>query len=174
MKLPRAKSRSSVYAVQLRKAVGNKISPHILGVFQWVSLVLSLAFNLNVSVAVTGAMAGGGLKVIMHFHVWMLLFSAVLGLIFYRIRKEGTAERSIVRLSTMTVLFSIVNIALHFVNDLVLLMKITELVTWSLYNIMFSASVYKILTVLLLPNLAKSSEIEKETLHDSRNALARC
>ena len=79
MNLSGAKNRSSVYAVQLRKAVGNKIAPHILCLFQWASLVLSLAFNLNISVAVTGALADGGLKVILHFHIWMLLFPAVLG-----------------------------------------------------------------------------------------------
>ena len=174
MNWPRAKNRSSVYIVQLRKIVGNKMSPHFLGVFQWASLVLSLAFNLNISVAVTGAMADGGLKVIMLFHIWMFFFSAVLGLIFHRIRKEGVAERSIVGLSVMTVLFSIVNISLHFVNDFVVLMKITEVVTWSLYNIVFSASVYKILTVFLLPNPVQSMKIEKETLHNSKKAWAQC
>ncbi len=168
MKLLDAKNWVSVYSMKLRKAVENKMFPHFLATFQWASLVVSLAFNLNISVAVTGAIANGGLKVIMLFHIWMLLFAAVLCLIFYRIRKEGIAERSIISISMITILFSTVNISLHFVNDFVLLMKATEVVTWCLYNSMFSASIYKISTVFLLPALMRPKKIERETLHNDK------
>lgn len=171
MNLPDAKNWISVYSMQLRKAVENKMFPHFLATFQWASLVVSLAFNLNILVAVTGAIANGGLKVIMLFHIWMLLFAAVLCLIFYRIRKEGIAERSIISISIITVLFSTVNIFLHFVNDFVLLMKATEVIAWSLYNIMFSVSVYKISTVFLLPVLMRL-KIERETLHNDKKSWA--
>ena len=172
MNLLNAKNWISVYSMQLRKAVENKMFPHFLVIFQWTLLVISLAFNLNTSVAVTGAIANGGLKVIMLFHVWMLLFAAVLCLIFYRIRKEGIAERSIIGISMITILFSIVNISLHFVNDFVLLMKATEVVTWCLYNTMFSVSIYKISTVFLLPVLIRYKKIEKETLHNDNKSWA--
>jgi len=154
--------------MQLRKVVENEAFPHFLVTFQWTLLIISLAFNLNFSVTVTGAVANGGLKVIMLFHLWMLFFPVVLCLIFYRIRKKGMAERCIIGLSMITILFSIVNIFLHFVNDFVLLMKATEVVAWSLYNSMFSVSIYKILVVFLLPVLMRFVEIEKETLHNDK------
>lgn len=154
--------------MQLRKAVGNKMFPHFLATFQWTLLVISLAFNLNFSVAVTGAVANDGLKVIMLFHLWMLFFPVVLCLIFYGIRKEGIAERCIIGLSMITILFSIVNISLHFVNDLVLLMKATEVIAWSLYNSMFSVSMYKMSIVFLLPIMRRSVKIEKETLRNDK------
>ncbi|UCF58462.1 MAG: hypothetical protein JSV15_05140, partial [Candidatus Bathyarchaeota archaeon] len=116
---------------------------------------------------VTGAVANGGLKIIMLFHIWMLFSAAVLGLIFYRIRKEGVAERCIVVLSMITILFSIVNVSLHFVDDFVLLMKTTEVVAWSLYNSMFSVSIYKISIVFVLPVLRGFVRTrEKETPSD--------
>jgi hypothetical protein len=167
-KITRPKNWGSAYSMQIRKAVKNKMFPHFLSAFQWTLLVLSLAFDLNFSVAVTGAVASGGLKVIMLFHLWMLLLPAALCLVFYRIRKEGKAERYIIGLSMITVFFSIVNISLHFVNDLALLMKATEVIAWSLYNCMFSMSVYKISTTFLLPILRRLVEIEKETLRNDK------
>jgi len=154
--------------MQLRKVVENEAFPHFLVMFQWTLSVASLAFNLNFSVIVTGAVANGALKVIMFFHLWMLFFPIVSCLTFYRIRKKGITERCIVGLSLITVLFSIVNIFLHFVNDFALLMKATEVVAWSLYNSMFSVSIYKILEVFLLPVLMKFAEIQKETLHNDK------
>ena len=158
--------------MQIRKTVENKMFPHFLSTFQWALLVISLALNLNFPVAVTGAVASGGLKVIMLFHVWMLLFPVVLCLIFCRIRKEGKVERCIIDLSIITILFSIVNISLHFVNDLVLIMKATEVVAWSLYNSLFSVSMYKISIMFLLPVKKRSAKIEKETLRNCKKLWA--
>jgi hypothetical protein len=173
MTLLNAKNWSSVYSIKLRKAVENKMFPHFLAASQWASLVTSLVFNLNFSVAVTGAVASGGLKIIMLFHIWMLFSAAVLCLIFYRIRKEGIAERCIIFLSGITILFSIVNISLHFVNDFALLMKTTEVVAWSLYNSTFSMSVYKISIVFLLPVPRRSVQTqEKETPRDDEKIWA--
>jgi hypothetical protein len=167
MNLVNAKNWSSIYSIKLRKAVENKMFPHLLSASQWISLVTSLVFDLNFSVAVTGAVANGGLKIIMLFHIWMLFSAAVLCLIFYRIRKVGIAVRCIIALSVITVLFSIVNVSLHFVNDFALLMKTTEVVAWSLYNGTFSMSVYKIAIVFLLPVLRRSVQTqEKETSRD--------
>jgi len=173
MNLLNAKNWSSVYSMKLRKAVENKMFPHFLAASQWTSLITSLTFNLNFSVAVTGAVANGGLKIIMLFHIWMLFSAAVLCLIFYRIRKEGIAERCIIGLSMITILFSIVNVSLRFVNDFVLLMKITEVVAWSLYNGMFSVSIYKISIVFLLPVLRRFVRTrEKETPRDDEKLWA--
>lgn len=163
---------SSVYSMQLRKAVENKMFPHFLATFQWTLLVISLAFNLNFSVTVTGAVANGGLKVIMLFHLWMLFSPVVLCLTFYRIRKEGMVERCIIGLSMITILFSIVNTSLHFVNDLALLMKATEVIAWSLYNSMFSVSMYKISIGFLLPVLRRFAEVEEEKLRNDKKLWA--
>jgi hypothetical protein len=150
--------------MQVSKAIRNDMFPHFLSTLQWVLLVISLAFNLNFTVAVTGAEANGGLKVIMSFHLWMLLFPVTLCLMFFRMRKEGIAERFIIDLSILTILFSIVNISLRFVNDFALLMKATELIAWSLYNCMFSASLYKISKTFLSSMLRQFEKIAKETL----------
>jgi hypothetical protein len=159
---------SSVYSMQLRKAVEKKMLPHLLAAFQWIFLVISLAFNLNFSVAVTGAVANGGLKVITLLPLWMLLFPVALCLLFYRIREEGIVERCIIGLSIITILFSVVNVFLHFVNDLTLLMKATEVIAWSLYNCMFSISMYKISIVFLLPLLRRAAEIQKKTIRNEK------
>lgn len=155
--------------MQLRKAVENKTFPHFLATFLWALLVITLAFNPNATIAVTGAVANGGLKVIMLFHLLLLFFPAVLCLISYRVRKEGIAEKSIIALSILTILFSITNISLHYVNDLVLLMKATEVVAWSLYNIVFAVSIYKISLVVLLPLLERHAKIEKGKLQNDKN-----
>jgi hypothetical protein len=173
MNLLNGKNWSSVYSIRLRKAVENKMFPHFLATSQWISLVTSLVFDLNFSVALTGAVANGGLKIIMLFHIWMLFSAAVLCLIFYRIRKEGVAERCIIVLSVITVLFSIANVSLHFVNDFVLLMKTTEVIAWSLYNSTFAVSVYKISIVFLLPVLRRSVQTqEKERPRDDEKIWA--
>ncbi len=158
--------------MQLRKAVADKMFPHFLATFQWILLVMTLAFNLNLPAALTGAVADGGFKVIMLFHLWMFFSPVVLCLTFYRIRKEGVIEKCIIGLAIVTILFSIVNIALHFVNDLALLMKATEVTAWSLYNCMFSASAYKISIGFLLPVLRRFVEVEEEKLHNDKKLWA--
>jgi len=123
---------------------------------------------MNFVVFVTGAVANGGLKVIMLFHIWVLFFPVVLCPLFYRIRKEGIAERCIIGLSMITLLFSMANISLHFVDNLVLLMKATEVVAWSLYNGMFSISIYKISIRSLPPVLGRLVKFEKEILRNNK------
>lgn len=149
---------------QLHKVLESKMFPHFLAMFQWTLLVMSIVFNKNFSVAVTGAVANDGLKVIMLFHLWMPFFAIVLCTMFYRIRKEGIAERCIISLSIIVFLFSIANISLHFVDDFVLLMKATELVAWSFYNAVFSISIYKILVVFLPFLPRRFAKSKKETL----------
>lgn len=158
--------------MQLRKVIENRMFPHVLTTFQWSLLVICLAFNLNFSVTVTGSVANGGLKVIMLFHLWMLFFPAVLCVIFYRGRREGITERCIIGLLMATILFSMLNISLHFVNDFVLLMKGTEVVAWCLYNSIFSLALYKISDVILLPVVRKIVIVKKETLRGDKELWA--
>lgn len=158
--------------MQIRKAVENRMFPHILSAFQWILIVICLAFSLNFSVAVTGAVANDGLKVITLFHLWMLFFPAVLCLLFYRIRKEGRTERYVIAVSMITTLLSIANVSLHLVNGFALLMKTIEVIAWSLYNCTFSISMYKISIMLLLPTIRGFAGIDKEALPDSKKLWA--
>jgi hypothetical protein len=158
--------------VQLRNALKSNKLPHILATFQWAILILGLAFNLHLTVFVTGAVANGGLKVIMLFSVWMLFFSGMLCALFYRIRKEGAEEKSIIALSIFTALFSGANISLHFANDLILIMKATEVIAWTLYNGMFFVSMYKISSAFLLPALRKDEEMKQGEPRNERKLWA--
>jgi hypothetical protein len=155
--------------MQLRKVVERKIVPHLLATFQWALLITGLAFNANFAVVVTGSMANGGMKVIMLFNLLMFFLPVALCLMFFTVRKEGIVERCIISLSVMTILFSIANISLHFINDFVLLMKATEVIAWGLYNGTFSVSVYRISVVFLLPVLKK---IRKETFRNDKKVWA--
>ncbi|MGD8507219.1 MAG: hypothetical protein PVF15_11240 [Candidatus Bathyarchaeota archaeon] len=159
---------SSIYSMKLHEVFQSKMLPHLLATFQWALLVICIAFNVNFSVSVTGAIANGGLKAVMFLHLLMLLSPVVLCVIFYRIRKGGTAERYIFNLSMITILFSIANIVLHFVNNLVLPMKATEVIAWILFNSVFSVSIYKISVVFLLPVLRESTQVREETIHKDK------
>lgn len=134
---------------------------HILVMLQWVVLVLVLALDLNFSVAVTGSMASGGLKVIMLFHLWMFLFPAFLSLLFFRIEKKGPKNKGSIGFSLIAVLFSIAHISLHLVNDLIPLMKAVEVIAWSAYNCMCFVSLYEILVALSSTFLGRPAEIKE-------------
>jgi hypothetical protein len=87
----------------------------------------------------------------MDFPVFLLFSSVFSCLLFLRLRKEGIVEKLIALLLVTAALFSIVNISLHFVNDLVLMMRITEVVAWSSYNIMFALIAYRIFHAYVVP-----------------------
>jgi len=158
--------------MQVRKAFANKLLPHFVAAVQWALLIVILAFNMNFSIGVTGAVANGGLKVIMLFPFWMLLSSVVLGLVLYRIRKEGTAERGALGLSLIATLFSILNIFLHFTDDLLLLMKVAEVTAWVFYNSTVSVSLYKISFAFLLPTLRRFIRFGNETIRNDKKSWA--
>jgi hypothetical protein len=132
------------------RALENKMLPHIVMFFQWSSLVLLIGFNLNFAVFVTGAVTQGSFKVIMVYNILVPFFSILLLPIFYRIRKKGTVEKFIASLSVVASVIGFSSICLNFVDDFVILMKSTELAAWSLYNIMLSLSMYKVLATLLM------------------------
>lgn len=158
--------------MQPRKALGNKMLPHLLAAFQWILLIMILALKMNFSIVVTGAVANGGLKVIMLFPFWLLSFSIALCLILYKMRKDGIAERCALGLSLITILFSSMDIFLHFVNDLILFMKVTEVAAWVFYNSAISVSIYKIFVSLLLPTLRRFTEIENEAIRNDKRLRA--
>ncbi len=157
--------------MQLRSILGSSKLPHILAAFQWAILVLALALNLHFTVSVTGAVANGGYKVITLFSVWMLFFSSILCLMFYRIGK-GVAEKGILLLSILTMLFSGTSISLHFVNDLVLAMKATEVIAWTCYNGTFFVSLYQVSRVFLFPAIVGNGEAEQGKNRNQRQVQA--
>jgi hypothetical protein len=136
---------------KFRKVFSNKIVSYFLVSIQWLLIVLILAFDVRFSVAVPGGLSNGGLKVIMDLPVLLLFSSIVSCLLFVRLRNEGILERFIALLLVTTACLSIVNISLHFVNDLILMMKITEVVAWGSYNIMFALIAYGILHTYVVP-----------------------
>jgi len=136
--------------MQLAKVTKSKMFPHFLVVSNSILLVLIVELNLNFVVVATGAVADGGVKVLTIFHLWMPLFSIGLSPLFYRTRREGAAEKAIIIISAMVLVFSGINIGFHFLDDFVLFMKAAEVVAWVLYNVMFAISIYKILAALVL------------------------
>ena len=149
---------------KFRKAFSNKMLSYFLVAFQWLLIVLLMTFGVRFSVAVPGGLSNGGLKVIMDFQLFMFFSSFVSCLLFLRLRREGIVERRVAVLLMITVSFSIVNISLHFVNDLVLMMKITEVVAWSSYNIVFALIAYGIFHVYAV-HMWRSSGSEKSKGH---------
>jgi hypothetical protein len=131
------------------KTLENRAYPHVVMFFQWVFLTMLIGSNFNFSVFVTGAVTQGGFKVIVIYHLMVPLLSILLLPIFYKARKEGIAEKCITCLSVITSAIGLSSVYLYFVDDFVFLMKGTELAAWCLYNVMFSISMYTILTTLL-------------------------
>jgi len=162
---------SAAFIMQLRKMLKNPLLLYLFVTLQWMLLIISLAVNAHVAVAVTGATADGGIKVIMLFQMWMLLFPIILCFASYRVKK-GIVERVLLALSTMATLFSFVNISLHFVNDLLLLMKATEVAAWTLYNTLFAVSLYKISSLLLPSLLKRPMDVEKASDHNDKKTFA--
>ena len=147
--------------MRLRSILRSNRLPHILATFQWAILILTLVFNVNFTVFVTGAVAASGLKVIMLFSLWILLFSGMLCAFFYRIRREGVEEKTILVLSVFTAFFSGANIFFHFIDEFVLIMQVTEVIAWGFYNGIFFVSMYKIFSVFVLPALSKDEEMKR-------------
>jgi len=148
--------------MQLRQVVESKSFPHYLAMLLWAVPTITLVFNVNFSVAMTGAVANGGLKVIMLFHLLMLFSPFACCLAFYSTRNEGIAETCIICLSILAILFAIANISIRFFDGLALLMKATEVISWSLYNIASSISLYKVSTLYVSPALERYTGIQKE------------
>jgi len=159
--------------MRLRKVVESKSFPHFLALLLWTLPTISLVFNLNLSVAITGAVANSGLKVIMLFHLLMLFLPVACCLVFCTVINEGIAERCILSLLVLTILFSIVNISLHFTNGQALPMKATEVISWSLYNIASSLSLYKVSVLYVSCSLKRDARIEKEIPHNNPELTGR-
>jgi hypothetical protein len=142
---------------------------HLLVVLQWMLLILSLVFNINVSVAVTTATLNGYFKVITIFQVWLLLYPVIFCLALYRVSENRRIRSMFLCLSILATLFAIANISLHFVNNLVLLMKATEVAAWTFYNSLFAVSLYQLLSLLLTQSFKRQAKVESAAQQRQRN-----
>ncbi len=95
------------------------------------------------------------LKVIMPFDLWILVLSATLFALFYRIRGEGIEERWIVVVSLAAVVFSAFTLVLRFIDDLAMLERTVENVASALYLTVPMLGIYKMVIVLLLPRMRR-------------------
>jgi len=123
--------------------------PHFFVIFQWVLLLAGIMSFSNFPIIIPGSRANGELKVVMTSHLWVLLFSIMLCFLFYKHRHRGLTDKWILCMSIMTALFSVANFALHFLNNFLLLMWITEIIAWAFYLTIFATSLYRISVTLI-------------------------
>jgi len=135
-------------------AVTSKTFPHVLAVFQLAVLMFGVMPFAN-SPLIAGGRGDHALKVIMPFHLWVLIFSVTLFALFYRLRREAIEEKIVIVISFGAAVFSLFNLALHFVDNLLLWMWATENVATALYLTIPIIGFYKISNVFLLPHIKR-------------------
>jgi len=102
---------------------------------QWIIYVMVvLPCTESVVVAIGGSDYGTS-KLVRPFHFWILFFSVIIAILFYKL--EERKERFMKTLSTLTVSFSAMDLGLHFVDDFSLLMDFTRIVTDGLFFALF-------------------------------------
>lgn len=131
------------------KAVKSEMFPHVLATFQLMALIFVVIPFANSPIIIAGGV-DNALKVIMPFHFWLLGFSAILFGLFYRIRR-GEIERFVTVISFLATMFAVFNLALHFINNYLLLMWVTESLAVILYLIIPLVGLFRISNVFLLP-----------------------
>lgn len=141
-------------------AMTSKTFPHVFAVFQFAALVFGVVPFAD-SPVIVGGRVDNALKVIMPFHLWVLVFSVTLFALFYRFRKEAIEEKSAVVFSFGAAVFSSFNLALHFVDDLFLWMWATENVAAALYFAISTIAFYRISKVFLLPRIKRFRKSKK-------------
>jgi len=104
---------------------------YFFALVQWlIYIAIVLPFFAHLAI-VTGSKVNGAVKVIRPFHIWILSFSTILSLLFYKLRCKE--ENYIIGVSALTTLFSLVDFGLHFIDDFSLLMAFTRIITDGLY-----------------------------------------
>lgn len=145
---------------RLFAVIENWMFPHFFVVLQWVLLLFGVMSFFNFPMIIPGSRANGELKVVMTSRLWVLLFSVIMCFLFYKHRHGGVAQKVIFGLSMGAALFSFAHLVLHFVNDFLLLMWITEIIAWVFYLLVFATSVYSILVAFLTSILRRVMKVE--------------
>lgn len=124
--------------------------PYIFAVFQLLLLIFVVLPFANSPLFAAGR-ANHASKVVMPFHLWVLVSSTLLFTFFYRVRREGVAEKGITVISFGATMFSALNLVFHIVDDLLLGMWITENITMTLYLAVPIIGLYKLSNEILWP-----------------------
>lgn len=139
---------------KMLNAVKSEMCPYVFAVFQLIVLIFAVMPYANSPISTAGRV-DHTFKVIMPSHLWVLVFSTILFALFYRIRKEGIEEKSIITIAFVATILSALNLVLHFMDDLLLWMWTTENVAIALYLTIPIIGVYKIANVFLLPTIRR-------------------
>ena len=116
---------------------------YCIAFIQWLIYVgIILPFTGSIAIA-TGGKVDSAAKVVSPFHVWILSFSIILAVLFWRVKNRK--ERFVTILSALTAFFSSVDFGLHFVGDLEALMAFTRIATDGLYFALAVTCTFKLL-----------------------------
>ena len=138
----------------------SKMFPYIFAVFQFILLIFGVMPFANSPIATAGR-ADHAFKVIMPFQLWILAFSIASFALFYRLSKKGVAEKSMVAISFAATVFSIFNLALHLIDNLLLWTWATGNITIILYSTVPTVGFYKISNVFLLHRVRRFRKSKK-------------
>lgn len=141
-------------------AVTSRTFPHVFAVFQLAVLMFGVMPFAN-SPLIAGGRVDHASKVIMPFHLWVLVFSVILFALFYRFRREAIEEKSAIAVSFGATMFSSFNLALYFVDNVLLWMWATENIATALYFTIPIIGFYKISNVFLLPCIKRLRKSKK-------------
>lgn len=133
--------------------------PHFFALFQLALLIFCLMPFAN-SPIITAGRADHALKVILPFHFWLLGFSTISFVLFYRIRRERI-ERFVTVISFLATVFSVFDLALHFINNYLLLMWVTGNLAVILYLTVPLVGLFKISNVFLLPLIRRFRKLKQ-------------
>jgi len=106
---------------------------YLLTFIQWLIFIVIILPFINQPIIATGSKVDGGVKVIQTFQLWILFSSALLSILFHKIRTKDSGENYVTVAMVFTTVFSSVNFALHFVDGFPLWMILTRSITEGLY-----------------------------------------
>jgi hypothetical protein len=130
--------------------LNREILPHAIAVFQFFLLIIDTTSILGLPSIATGRKIGEAHKIITPFQLWIFGFSLLLVSLFYLIRRKSVVEKSLFLCSFLTGLISSLNLALFLVDDFLIEIQITAMLTVAFYVTVFVISGGKLSILFLL------------------------
>jgi hypothetical protein len=118
---------------------------YLLTFIQWLIFIAIILPFINQPIITTGSKVDGGVKVIQTFQLWILFSSAVLSILFHKIRTKDSGENYVTVAMVLTTFFSSINLALHFADDFPLWIILTRSITEGLYFALGIISALKVI-----------------------------
>jgi hypothetical protein len=118
---------------------------YLLTFIQWLIFIAIILPFINQPIITTGSKVDGGVKVIQTFQLWILFSSAVLSILFHKIRTKHSGENYVTVAMVLTTFFSSVNLALHFADGFSLWIILTRSLTEGLYFALGIISALKVI-----------------------------